>query len=118
MKAHLESAPEEHIEAHLLGHGWHRGDPSGYSRALGLDTVELLTFLGASQLPHRLDRGESAQLVILWDITDCSRLIRGQRPQIELTSILGTNTHEQLPDWVGPEFALNTQTENGACPAP
>ena len=49
MKAHLESALEEHIEAHLLGHGWQQGDPSSYSRALGLDTVELLTFLGASQ---------------------------------------------------------------------
>jgi hypothetical protein len=39
-------------------------------------------------------------------------------PQIELTSILGTNTREQLPDWAGPWFALNAQSENGACPAP
>jgi type I restriction enzyme, R subunit len=49
VKAHLESALEEHIESHLLGNGWHEGDPSSYSRALGLDTAELLTFLGASQ---------------------------------------------------------------------
>jgi len=46
--------------------------------------------LGPRSLPHRLDRGESAQLVILWVITDCARLIPGQEPQIELTAILGT----------------------------
>jgi hypothetical protein len=72
----------------------------------------------ASRLPQRLYRGESAQLVILWEITDCGRLIRGQRPQIELTSVLGTSTREQLPDYVGPESALNTPTDNGACPTP
>jgi len=48
--------------------------------------------LGPRSLPHRLDRGESAQLVILWVITGCARLIPGQEPQIELTSILGTKT--------------------------
>ena len=94
-------------------------DPATYTT--GLDYLRAsfphANFGAASQLPQRLDRGESAQLSILWDIADCSRLNQGQRPQIELTSILGTNTREQLPDWAGPWFALNAQSENGACPA-
>ena len=76
------------------------------------------SFGAASRLPQRLDRGQSAHLVILWDITDCARLIPGQQPQIELTSILRTTTYEPLPDVFGPEFALSTQNEKGACPGP
>lgn len=95
-------------------------DPANF--ATGLDYLRAsfphANFGAASQLPQRLDRGESAQLVILWDITDCSRLIPGQEPKIELTSILGTKTYERLPDVFGPEFALNTQNEKGACSPP
>lgn len=94
-------------------------DPANFTT--GLDYLRAsfphANFGTASQLPHNLDRGESAQLVILWDITDCARLIPGQEPQIELTSILGTKTYERLPG-LGPEFALKTQNENGACSAP
>jgi len=95
-------------------------DPANFTT--GLDYLRAsfpdANFDTASQLPQRLDRGESAQLVILWDITDCARLIPGQEPQIELTSILGTKTHERLPDVFGPEFALNTQNDKTACSAP
>jgi len=95
-------------------------DPAKFTT--GLDFLRAsfphVNFGTASRLPHRLDRGESAQLVILWDITDCARLIPGQEPQIELTSILGTTTYERLPDAFGPESALNTQDEKGHCSAP
>ena len=95
-------------------------DPANFTT--GLDYLRAsfphANFGTASQLPRRLDRGESAQLVILWDITDCARLIPGQEPQIELASILGTTTYERIPDVFGPEFALNTQNEKGACSAP
>ena len=95
-------------------------DPANFTT--GLDYLRAsfphANFGTASQLPRRLDRGESAQLVILWDITDCARLIPGQEPQIELTSILGTKTYERLPDVFGPEFALNTQNDETACLAP
>ena len=95
-------------------------DPAKF--ATGLDYLRSsfphADFGTASKLPQRLNRGESAQLMILWDITDCARLIPGQEPQIELASILGTTTYERIPDVFGPEFALNTQNEKGACSAP
>ncbi|MBC8093410.1 MAG: type I restriction endonuclease subunit R [Pseudonocardia sp.] len=34
----------------MLAAGWLRGDPSGYDRALGLDTGELFAFVGATQV--------------------------------------------------------------------
>ena len=48
-KAHLEIAFEEFIEQHLLGHGWVQGSPHDYDRALGVDTGQLFTFVGATQ---------------------------------------------------------------------
>lgn len=48
--AHLEQALEATIEAHLLAHGWHQGANTSYDRDLALDTVELFTFIGATQL--------------------------------------------------------------------
>ena len=80
MKAHLESALEEHIEAHLLGHRWHQGDPSSYSRALGLDTTQLLTFLGASQSE------KWAKLVALHGSPDLAQSKFERRLADELTS--------------------------------
>ncbi len=51
VRAHLESAFEESITNHLTGHGWQQGASSDYDRALGLDTGELFTFIGATQVP-------------------------------------------------------------------
>lgn len=50
MKSHLESAFEETIQAHLLGNGWIQGASDAYNRALGLDTAQLFTFIGATQV--------------------------------------------------------------------
>lgn len=75
-------------------------------------------FGAASRLPHRLDPGKPAQIFILWDVTDCSLLIEAQQPQIELTSTLGITTHQLLPDFAAPSFAVDPPPENGACPAP
>ncbi len=49
MASHTELRFEEAIEAHLLGHGWIFGTASNYRPALGLDTDELFTFIGATQ---------------------------------------------------------------------
>jgi type I restriction enzyme R subunit len=49
VKAHLEAASEAAIAEHLVEHGWVRGAPDDYDRALGLDTGQLFTFLGATQ---------------------------------------------------------------------
>jgi type I restriction enzyme, R subunit len=40
---------EELIEKHLVDNGWHRGSPSSFDRALGIDFDELFTFIGATQ---------------------------------------------------------------------
>ncbi len=47
--SHTELLFEKAIEAHLLGHGWISGSASNYRPALGLDTAELFTFIGATQ---------------------------------------------------------------------
>lgn len=49
MSVHKEVAFEAAIEQSLLDAGWHKGDPGGYRRELGLDTGELFAFLGATQ---------------------------------------------------------------------
>ncbi|KXL48372.1 MAG: hypothetical protein FE78DRAFT_29172 [Acidomyces sp. 'richmondensis'] len=53
---HTEKALEEVIEAHLLAHGWHRGDPVTYDRELALFPTTFLHFVKASQPTeyHRL----------------------------------------------------------------
>ncbi len=75
-------------------------------------------FGAASRLPHRLNPGKPAQILILWDVTNCSLLTENRQPQIELTSILGLTTHQQLPDWSAPFFAVDAPPETGACPTP
>lgn len=49
VSAHVESAFEESIVGHLLGHGWVAADPADYSRALGLNAPELVRFAQSSQ---------------------------------------------------------------------
>lgn len=55
MRVHLEAALEEAIETQLMRAGWHRGDPTAYNRALGLDPTELFAFVTASQ-PEKWDK--------------------------------------------------------------
>jgi len=50
MKAHLEAAFETDVVEHLTANGWHAGAASSYTRHLGLDTAELYTFIGATQI--------------------------------------------------------------------
>lgn len=49
MTAHHERTFEDAIESSLLASGWHAGQLDGYDRALGLDTDQLFTFIGATQ---------------------------------------------------------------------
>ncbi len=53
--SHTELRFEEAIEAHLLAHGWISGTANNYRPALGLDTAELYTFIGATQ-PEEWER--------------------------------------------------------------
>lgn len=46
---HTEKALEETIEAHLLAHGWEKGDPGGFDRELALFPQTFLNFVRTSQ---------------------------------------------------------------------
>ena len=49
MSVHNEAAFESNIEAHLLGHGWHRVEPGSYERGLGLFPDEVVAYVQQSQ---------------------------------------------------------------------
>ncbi len=49
MPQHTERAFETAIEEHLLGHGWHKGDPTRFDRSLALDAAEVLRFIAETQ---------------------------------------------------------------------
>jgi hypothetical protein len=82
-----------------------------YLRA-GLPGVEL----GAAELPQRLHDGKPALLIILWEITDCSRLRASERVRIEIRSVLGTTTRETLVELAAPGFDVATLASSGTCP--
>lgn len=46
---HQERAFEDAVEEAMLASGWHRGRRESYDPALGLDTEQLFTFIGATQ---------------------------------------------------------------------
>ncbi len=46
---HVERAFETAIEEHLLGHGWRKGNPDRFDRALALDPAEVVGFIAESQ---------------------------------------------------------------------
>jgi type I restriction enzyme, R subunit len=49
LQQHIERAFENAIEEHLLGHGWHKGNPDHFDRALALDPAEVVRFIAESQ---------------------------------------------------------------------
>lgn len=54
--AHAEGAFEARVELELLARGWERGQPTvGFRAELGLDTAEMIRFIGATQ-PRSWDR--------------------------------------------------------------
>ncbi|MGH3584768.1 MAG: type I restriction endonuclease subunit R [Pseudonocardia sp.] len=50
MTVHTELAFEDAIERAMLDSGWQQGQATSYQRELGLDTDELFTFIGATQI--------------------------------------------------------------------
>ena len=46
---HKELNFEDLIETHLVDHGWVRGTPATFDRKLGIDSAELVAFIGATQ---------------------------------------------------------------------
>lgn len=94
-------------------------DPGAF--ASGEDFLEAALAPGslpvADALPRSLDLGETASLVILWEITDCSQLGAGVEAQVELKTVLGTTNHQGLGSLSAPGFDVQTLTESGICPS-
>lgn len=93
-------------------------DPAKFAN--GLDYLRAAwpqtRFETTGNLPQTVEPGKPAQLVILWQITDCSGLVEGQSAQVELKSAWRTNTRQLLSDMAAPGYEVNTLTESGTCP--
>ncbi len=55
---HTEQAFEDAIEAHLLAHGYVKGNKSDFDLSLALDRAQLLAFVKDSQPTGRPSLGE------------------------------------------------------------
>jgi hypothetical protein len=71
----------------------------------------------SSRLPQRAHDGTATQLVILWRIVDCSRLVEKVAPTVTLRTAVGTSTVEPLSVMAGPAFDYATLVTAGVCPA-
>ena len=72
--------------------------------------------LPSAALPQRMNDGASTQLVILWEITDCSKLRPDDRVTLELRSAVRTRRRQPIADFAAPGFDIDTLHETGSCP--
>jgi len=86
--------------------------PLDYLAALcpGLDLAE-------AALPQRLGHRERADLIVLWDITECAALVEGQQPEIVLHNLIGIPLRRSLDYPISaPAFDYETLVDTGICP--
>lgn len=74
-----------------------------------------------NRLPQQLDDGESASMLILWEIEDCELLNQTDQPEVRLKTLFRTTVTESLSqdpvyDFVSPAFDIETLIESGTCP--
>ena len=72
----------------------------------------------ADQLPRNVERGDTALLIVLWDIVSCDTLDSSSPPPaaVRLRTVVGTRGQADLPDIANPAFDLATLRESGTCP--
>lgn len=75
------------------------------------DVSAALVELEDARLPQRIRPSASVQLVIAWQITDCTALDDGGDLTVMLRSAFGQQRTEQLPDWMAPALF----DSHGAC---
>jgi hypothetical protein len=92
--------------------------PAEYATGLDLLRAQLPgKDLDGAELPQRLHNGGQATLIILWDITDCSRLREDEQVRVEIESLLGTTSRAPLAAFASPGFDRQTLLSSGTCPA-
>lgn len=69
----------------------------------------------SSALPQPVRRGVVTQLVVIWDVVDCSSLSPDIVPSAELRTVVGTTVRDELPDLTSPGFDVPTLVDNGMC---
>ncbi len=70
-----------------------------------------------SVLPQRLGHEERADLIVLWDITDCEALVEGRQPEVVLHNLVGYPLRRRLQqDISAPSFDLASLVDAGICP--
>ncbi len=73
--------------------------------------------LAGAALPQRLGHREQADLIVLWDITDCAALVEGRQPEIVLHNLAGFSLRRSLDFSVlAPAFDYGTLVDTGICP--
>lgn len=93
-------------------------EPTG--QASGLDYLRAaapaVRFDESSALPQPVRRDVATQLVVIWDVVDCSSLSPDNVPRAELRTVVGTTVRAELPDIAGPGFDVPTLVGYGLCP--
>lgn len=69
-------------------------------------------------LPKSLERGDTAILIVLWDIDRCDALHVGPEASasVEARTILRTSRTDKLPDFAAPGFDVDTLRLTDICP--
>lgn len=69
-------------------------------------------------LPQSLRRGDTAMLILLWDIDSCDALdtVPTAAATVEARTILRTSHTEDLPDIAAPAFDVDILRRTGSCP--
>ena len=69
-------------------------------------------------LPKSLDHGDSAFLIVLWDIDACAELLADPEATaaVEARTAVGTSRIVSLPDFAAPGFDIDTLRRSGICP--
>ncbi len=72
---------------------------------------------GADSLPRRLGHGQSAILVVLWNVAGCDVLDTPEPvpAPIELGTVIRTGRREELPPIAAPGFDVDTLRRSGTC---
>jgi hypothetical protein len=65
-------------------------------------------------LPQSLRRGDSATLIVLWDIDNCDALPQ-EGAQLKSRTFLGTSSTEIIPDIGAPGFDVEVLRRTGIC---
>lgn len=96
---------------------WMTDGPDGLPGPGPTDEVgEYVAAIGAAPLPVGLAGDSGGQLVISWEITDCSLLTEDVGPELELRSVLGMPGTVQLDPMLGPAYDLSLLEDQGVCP--